>query len=417
MLYLTTGANGAGKTLLTLKAVREMQLKETRPVYHNGRFKLTADFGWQQIDFKDWQACPDGSIFLIDEAHNDMPVRKGGEPPEAIKMLAEHRRRGMDFFLISQHPLNIDAFVRRLIGSPGWHRHLKRASGAPLVSVLEWPSVNTTCEKAGAGESGSVTMVPYPTEVYKWYESTSLDTAKVKIPFQAKVLIAALLAVPVLVYFGYTKFQAGLSKPATAASAPSTPGQPGISPMPMRPASSPMSAMEYVATFKPRLDSWPHSAPRYDKLTEPTAAPYPAACIMMGSRCECFTQQATTMPVDVHLCLQIVKSGYFMDWTPPEIVEAKKAARRGPENQRQGTQQIPKPGEAPKPMQGGSAPAYAGPVAYAGMNAPMGQGGSYFAPAQVNGGNLQEYRFSPVDPASSSWAETDADVQKYLRRR
>ena len=38
MLYLISGANGAGKTLNTLKWVRERQLKENRPVCHNGRF-------------------------------------------------------------------------------------------------------------------------------------------------------------------------------------------------------------------------------------------------------------------------------------------------------------------------------------------------------------------------------------------
>ena len=39
MLYLITGANGAGKTLNTLKWVRERSVKEGRPVCHNGRFE------------------------------------------------------------------------------------------------------------------------------------------------------------------------------------------------------------------------------------------------------------------------------------------------------------------------------------------------------------------------------------------
>ena len=37
MLYLISGANGAGKTLNTLKWVRERQLNENRPVCHIGR--------------------------------------------------------------------------------------------------------------------------------------------------------------------------------------------------------------------------------------------------------------------------------------------------------------------------------------------------------------------------------------------
>lgn len=289
MIYLLTGANGSGKTLLTLKEVREKSLKESRPVYYNGRFELTADFGWQKIDFKDWQTVPDGAIFLMDECHNDLPVRSGKEPaPEWVKMLAEHRRRGFDFYLITQHPLNIDAFVRRLIGAPGWHRHLKRQSGAPLVSVLEWASVNEVCQKAGSGDSGSVAMVTYPKEVYTWYQSTSLDTAKIKIPFQVKVLIACLLLVPVLAYYGYTSFFSAVPGGKKVMSSTSSPvGQPSAP----SPEKKILTSAEYVASFVPRLENLPYTAPRYDEITKPSTAPFPAACLSMGKRCSCYSQQ------------------------------------------------------------------------------------------------------------------------------
>src|ERR1035437_10329247 len=121
MIYLTTGANGAGNTLLTLRDVREKSLKEGRPVYYNVRFELTSNFGWKVIEVKDWQEAPDGAIFLFDECQNELPLRPASIPvPPYIKALAEHRRRGFDFYLITQHPLNIDSFVRRLIGAPGW---------------------------------------------------------------------------------------------------------------------------------------------------------------------------------------------------------------------------------------------------------------------------------------------------------
>jgi len=34
----------------------------------------------------------------------------------------------------------------------------------------------------------------------------------------------------------------------------------------------------------------------------------------MGERCQCYTQQATKLPVPLALCVQIVKGGYFNDW-------------------------------------------------------------------------------------------------------
>jgi len=329
VIYLTTGANGAGKTLLTLKYVQELALRDARPVYHNGRFEVAPDgplASWKQIDFKDWQTVPDGAIFFIDECHNDMPVRTGKDTPDAIRMLAEHRRRGFDFFLITQHPNNIDAFVRRLIGAPGWHRHIKRASGAPLVSVLEWPSTNSNCEKHGSGESGQTTMVAYPKEVYSWYVSTSLNTAKVKIPFQVKVLAACALVFPALLWYGWTTFMerqgAGL-KALQDKTAPQTSG--GAPRAAAEPVQSQESPVDYAESFTPRVEGFAHSAPRYDDATKAVIAPYPAACVRMGKRCECYTQQATRLPVPLATCESIVKTGFFIDWEQPKQEPAKAA--------------------------------------------------------------------------------------------
>lgn len=324
MIYLRTGANGTGKTLLTLRDVREKSLKESRPVYYNGRFELTADFGWTKIDIKDWESVPDGAIFIVDECHNDFPIRSSKETvPEYVKALAEHRRRGFDFYMITQHPMNIDPFVRRLIGSPGWHQHLKRVSGAPLVSVLEWPAVNDQPQKNGSGASAAVQMVPYPKEVYTWYASTSLDTAKVKIPWQAKVLGACVLLIPLLLYYGWTTFQnrqplKNAAPGATAAAAPGSPVAPGqVAPGQNIPV---QTTEQFLASYAPRIEGLPHTAPRYDEATKPTTAPFPAACVSMGKRCDCYTQQGTKLQTPEDLCKRIVSNGFFQDWgqTPGE---------------------------------------------------------------------------------------------------
>lgn len=320
MIYLTTGANGAGKTLLTLKTVYDKALKESRPVYHNGRFEVAPDgplAAWNKFNFKDWQSVPDGAIFIIDECHNEMPVRTGKDVPDEIKMLAEHRRRGFDFFLITQHPNNIDAFVRRLIGSPGWHCHLKRASGAPLVSRLEWPSVNSNCEKVGSGSSGQTAMVPFPREVYKWYVSTSLDTAKIKIPFQVKVLVVSALVFPALGWYAWNTFsqRQGVALKALESKQAVQPNMatqnPAIS------VNSPMTPQQYLDSFKPAIEGFPHTAPRYAELIKPVTAPYPAACVHMGARCDCYTTQGTKLVVPMATCQDIVKTGFFVDWQQP----------------------------------------------------------------------------------------------------
>lgn len=328
MLYLITGANGAGKTLNALKWVRERQLKENRPVFHNGRFEPVPGgelASWQAIDMKDWQAQPDGAIFFVDECHNDFPLRPPtSAPPDYVKALAEHRRRGFDFYLITQHPQNIDAFVRRLIGTPGWHRHLKRVFGAEVVSVLEWSSVNPNCEKAGSGASAQVSTVRFPTEVFSWYKSASLHTAKKRIPKAVWLLGVCAVVVPALGYFAYTRLP-GKAAQAVAAGAPAVaPGSaPVVGARPAERLAAP-SVAEYVSLRAPRVPGLPQTAPVYDEVTRPVDAPFPAACISMGPRCECFTQQATRIKVPLEMCRQIVAGGFFVDWRLPEPAQPEK---------------------------------------------------------------------------------------------
>lgn len=322
MLYLLTGSNGTGKTLFTLKWVREKQIKENRPVCHNGRFDIVEDGElkqWKKIDFKNWQDEPDGTIFVVDECHNDLPNRPTGSAvPEYVKMLAEHRRRGFDFYLMTQHPGNVDSFVRRLIGAPGWHRHLKRvAGGSSMVSCISWDAVNPNCERNGSGATGEVTMMGFPKEVYGWYRSASLHTAKIRIPKQVYIFGAAVVVSAVCAIYAIKTIsaKAGVeSAPTPAAAAALGTGMLGSDGARNRV----MTVAEYLDARKPRLPDLQHTAPVYDQVTQPTVAPYPAACVTMAGTCKCYSQQATVLQVTKDVCLQIVRHGYFVDWQQPQ---------------------------------------------------------------------------------------------------
>lgn len=347
MLYLVTGANGSAKTLLTLKDVKDLADKDGRPVCYNGRFDLVEDGplrNWRRIDAKDWQAEPDGTIFFFDECHNDFPVRPASAPvPEYVRMLAEHRKRGFDFFLITQHPQNIDAFVRRLIGNPGWHRHHKRQAGTSLVSVNQWDAVNPQCERPGSGESGQVTMRAFPREVYSWYRSAELHTAKVRIPKAVWILLLCLVLVPALGWLAYSKLAAraqplNLAKPGDGKAVPgaSQSAAPG-GPVEKRP----LTATEYIAARMPRVAGMPFSAPAYDDVAKPVTAPYPAACVhqVKSDKCSCFSQQATRLDVPADTCKQIANSGIFLDWQAAQVPVSASAK----------AQPLPKEKEGPAP--------------------------------------------------------------------
>lgn len=345
MLYLVTGSNGTGKTLNTLKWVRDLQLQNLeRPVFHNGRFKFKpekeSEFGWSKFDFKDWQSLPDGAICLVDEAHNDLPVRPAGQkPPDYIGALAEHRSRGFDFFFITQHPSNLDGFVRRLIGAPGWHRHLKRPFGHDKVSCLQFDAPNLQCEKPGAGKAGTMTRIPFPKEVYGWYDSAVMHTGKKHIPRQVWMVLGGIVLVPLLVYLAGSKLLSRGDKheapePAGPVPAVLTAGG-GNAAQGLK-----MSKEQWLVSFEPRLPGLPFTAPRYDDITKPVRAPVPAACIHMPSKgCTCYTQHGTLLPsVPDDLCMQIVNNGYFLDFDPEprrddgrrEVVSGRQSDPEGP---------------------------------------------------------------------------------------
>ncbi len=327
MLYLRTGANGSCKSLFTLKDVRDLQLETNRPVciivgddtdparvYVKIKLEIMAEFGWTTCQFKDWWDQPDGTIFFGDECHNYLPKRAASAVvPKHISRIAEHRSRGFDFFLTTQHPMNIDEFVRRLIGAPGWHQHLKRVfGGTNVTSVLQWEAVNPQCEKNRSGKSAQVTTRMQPKEVYGWYDSATLHTAKTRIPKQVWYFVGAAVVVPVMAYFAFTrvinpqvKIPGSQSASGPVLDAPRSTGSDS--------ERKPMTTAEYIASYQPRLAGLMHSAPAYDKLTEPKRVPVPAACVEMKSMgCKCYTQDATPYPVDLAMCRQLVAHGAFL---------------------------------------------------------------------------------------------------------
>jgi zona occludens toxin len=387
MLFITTGANGAGKTLLTIKDVRELQLKTGRPVAYNGRFKMVADFGWKLIEAKDWQDEPDGTIFLLDECQYDFPLRGAGRPPEWIERLSEHRARGFDFFLLTQHVQNIDVFVRRLVGPPGWHRHVK-AIGPSLLTVSTYQFANPNCEKPGASSGGEVSTRSHPKEVYAWYESATLHTARAKLPRAFVILVLAAVAVPVCAYFGYRHFMGSQSKAATgSALAPAVAGVVAGAAGPARPsgrpggAPAPMTLEAYLVAHVPRIPGLPQTAPAFDELTKPSIAPFPAACVESARSCKCWTQQGTALPsTPRELCHQIVEQGFFMEWAAAGAGGSSLASLAG----------VPAVAKPVTLVQAGPSEALGGSLAAGGARAPArgasGAGGLPGAVAGADGG-------------------------------
>lgn len=325
MIYLTTGSNGAGKTLFTLKWVREDQLSwekqgKFRPVFYHGfniDEKTRENFGWQECDPKKWVDLPDKSIVIVDECQTIFPVRKqGSEVPDYVSELAiSHRSRGFDFYLITQHPNNIDAFIRGIIGS-GWHRHLKRIFGSNFVNCLSFNYAEGNCQKPSAKTSAyAEKKMRMPKEVFSWYKSAELHTAKREIP---KVIWFLFIAIAVVI-FSLFRFMTNTLNQSKSEDLPSEVlSAQAVSVRSGSPSDIQLISDQYLKQYLPRIEGFPHTAPRYDEITKPVTAPYPAACVLASERqiCRCYTQQGTLLDVPDGSCRAIVNRGYFLDFEP-----------------------------------------------------------------------------------------------------
>lgn len=313
-ITLITGLPGHGKTLYAISRFKDEAAKAAtpRPVFHNGikGLKIT---GWQEWDLKDWQNLPAGAIMVVDEAQFSFPTRGRGAPDPWVERLTTHRHLGLDFVVITQNPMLLDSYVRRLVDR---HFHVVRKFGTHNATVHEFP--NGVKENVGASRDGSIRHEwRYPKDVFKLYESAELHTVKRRIPMRVWLLLALPVILVALVWFIYHRLKpenvqkrmdesAGITRPA---------GAPGsVSGSPAAATGAALSPLQYAQAFTPRVEGLPHTAPVYDEVTRPTQAPYPAACIANAVKCVCASQQGTRLDTPDALCRQIANGGFFVAW-------------------------------------------------------------------------------------------------------
>lgn len=331
MITLGTGLPGNGKTLFMLWYIADKAKREQREVYYSGISIVDREaLPWTEFKAEEWMTLPKGAIILIDEAQFVFPKKPNGSKlPDYYEKLATHRHSGYDIYLITQHPSLVDNFVRQLVGQ---HFHSVRKFGMERATIYEWSAANPAPQSVASQKSAIPLKWAYPKEVYGWYKSAEVHTVKKGIP--AKVYLAAALIVAVVGvgYWSLMQYQArGETKPAVHsvdAPAPGAGGGAGGS-MPVAPGGpggrEPFDPVEdakhYVQMATPRVAGLPHTAPKYDEITQPVRAPVPAACLQVGSvsspkgiTCKCYSQQGTPMDVEFNMCIEFARNGYFQDF-------------------------------------------------------------------------------------------------------
>jgi zona occludens toxin len=312
MIFLVTGTPGGGKTLNTLKFINEDDQFKNRPIYYFNIKDLT--FDWFEItadEVRTWQALPDNSVIVVDEAQRVFPKRGNKvQTPQGVAELDTHRHRGFDFFFITQHPTLVDHDLRKFVGQ---HRHYERSFGMESARLLTWQKAQYNVDDYHIKQEAETTRIRFDKKYYNSYKSATDHNVKKRVP--AKIWILGFLMVGV--FSGIAYFASTFGQSPNAVFAKKAPNN-GSSLNVLNNGN--LDNLSYSERLIPRIPSIPSSAPIYDELTEPESFPRIAACVIITAKtgCQCYTQQATKIDVDIETCTSIVANGYF-DSRVPDI--------------------------------------------------------------------------------------------------
>lgn len=346
MITLITGSPGSGKTLYCVDKILQPLVGTTvnstnddgetttysRTIFTNIP-RLLLDH--ELID-ADWlehlhERKQTGCVVVFDEVQRVWPNRPSmSKRPAAVEYLETHRHDGIDIVLMTQNPLLLDPAVRALVGR---HLHIRRLGAFGAAIVYEWDSCSNALNYRAAFTK---TPYKYNRRVFKLYHSADVHTKQTrKVPFVAWVLIGGVAGAA---YFwpqvgDVIRGTSRKTSSSEVVQVEPTGELDGMKVLPIRveeentrgssselagPSDNrPLTADEYIQTLVPRVPDFPYTAPRYDGLTSPVRAPYPAACINSERRgCECFNQHGVKMSVRKATCIRIVQNGLFLDFEP-----------------------------------------------------------------------------------------------------
>lgn len=334
-INIVTGALGSGKTLF---AIQQADLLRKR-----GDAKAVYQVGINGPDLRKLPALPfpleewhihadagelDGAVIIIDEFHKWMPQRsQGSRPPRFVEEMAEARRRGVRFILLTQSG-EFDHFLKgtRL----NRHFYISRKSGLGRSTIWEWMNrfVSSPEENKDARKAAIIHRWKHPVREYgDWYESAKSHHFRVRIPLRLLLVPPFILAVA---YFGYKAFTdvgglitgSGGALGTASAATPLDPSRPGSA----GPRGVITTAEAYLAQFQPVVPSMPYSAPVFQGrqvATDPQLY-----CVIggvgtdaqgrkRGPSCGCYTEQMTPYVVEEEACREIARHGFYNPFRNP----------------------------------------------------------------------------------------------------
>lgn len=314
-LTLVTGKPGSYKSAYVMDIA--LKTDKTRPIYFCNFRDLKLDSlvsqgypAFEMSDFSDWVDCPDGSLIFIDEiqefTRNVSTKAKTEELPEHFTLLEKHRHRGIDIFIVTQHPMFIHTHLRRLLES---HIHMQRAVGLPYANKRQWHQVcNDPEDMKNATIQNGCTVEIYrpPSKVFDYYTSTVNDTHKFKVPRKLityGVLVA--IGLSLFFFFGYPFYKKFISKDDSSTSTSNSASAPVLDKVVQNPL--PSTSVEKKTDINAGLVYNPYDPYSYKPLDNrpPIDFPRVKGIIIFDGRCYAYSQQGTRIDMPQKTCYKV----------------------------------------------------------------------------------------------------------------
>lgn len=346
MLTLYTGTPGSGKTALVVAELeRFLRAQPGRPVFVMGIPELKLPHvecppveQWTVLKptpedptlLESEFTFPDGALVIIDEAQKVFrPRGVGSKVPEHVAAFEKHRHKGLDFWLVSQHPNLLDPAVRKLIG-----RHVHLRSHWAGRELIEWPEAADPTSRAERA-SGVRQRYTLPKHVFGLYRSASLHVKPVRRIPRLLYVLFVLVAIG-----GYMAWNVGSKLWGAFDDAPELVERAGEGAEVVNGGAAPLTPRASgggevagrgisLADFEPRLRGRPETAPLYDGIRQVVAVPLVAGCVALGERCTCYTEQGSDAGYSPEECKAWLAKTPFQPFRavlPPPVARAKAEA-------------------------------------------------------------------------------------------
>ena len=317
MIYLISGANGAGKTLYTISELPKIKAFQGREIFYHG-IPLTdlghSQLGWVKFDdVTKWHELPENSVIIIDEAWKHFEYVTG-KKPDYYNYMRDHRNRGYDIWIICQRPVEIDSAIR---GRVYKHTHLSPmkigSTNAEAFTLdnqcLDVDPNGKIVDKFKATKS----LFTYKKKYYEYYISTTLNTKQFRFPKGLYIGMPAAILLFSMVYYLFNAVPKAVYRNFEEPVIESTNDDPYLSKTVLTETNyKPVESKNIWDMWIPRMERMPMSAPIYDPImVNVSSAPIPENCISNQHKCLCYTNQGTRVKTTDAYCRQTIDEGYF----------------------------------------------------------------------------------------------------------